>query len=481
MPDTNRSIDRPSKVAIVGAGITGLSAAYQLLKDRPDVELCVFDSASAAGGILQSVHRDGFLIERSADNFLTKLPWGKELCRELGLEEQLLSTEESRRKALVVHRGCVRPVPDGFLIMAPTSLRGVLRSPVLSVAGKFRVCLEPLVPRRRQTDDQSVADFARRRLGREAFERIVQPLLGGIYTADPEKLSMAATMPQYIEQVEEFGSLYQAARRQRKAVGPEESGARYSLFVTPEKGLEQLTLALVDRLPEGSLRLNSRVSSLVQSGEQWQLTVSGHKDAETFDAVIVATPAYLAAKLLTESLPELAGELAEIEYAGASVVCLGYRRQQIGAELTGFGFVVPSVENRKLIAVSFASLKFPGRAPEGHILIRAFVGGALQPELADLPDEELQQLVSEELADLLQITGEPVVVEIARWQRAMPQYHVGHLDQVFRIESLLAQHAGLELAGAAYRGVGIPQCIHSGQEAAMRIASVLPEKMPAKK
>lgn len=482
MPASLASAESPPRIAIVGAGISGLAAAYEVTEKCPEAKLTVFESASSPGGILQTVRRDGFLIERAADNFLTKLPWATDLCHEIGLEGKLLRTDEARRRALVVHQGQVKPVPDAFVIMAPHSLRGVMRSPVLSLAGKLRVCLEPFVPRRRGSSDESVASFARRRLGREAFERIVQPLLGGIYTADPEKLSMAATMPHYVEQEQEHGSLYRAARRQNRSAGNDEdnvqasntdSGARYSLFVAPEEGVSQMVEKLASKLPTAAVHLDTGVSSVERNGNQWKVETVGQETSGTYDGVIVTTPAYHAAELLSESLSELAAELSEIEYAGSSVVCLGFRRDQIAADISGFGFVVPAIEKRKLIAVSFASLKFSGRAPAGHILLRAFIGGALQPELAELGNEELRRLATDELADLLQISGEPVIAEIARWPRAMPQYHVGHLDRVQRIESLVEQASGFELAGAAYRGVGIPQCIRSGRTAAQRLIAGL--------
>ena len=468
-----------SRVAIVGAGITGLAAAHRLTEIAPELQLSLFEATDRAGGVLQTVERDGFLIERSGDSFLTRHPWATDLCRRVGLSDQLLPTDETRRRALVVCRGEIVPAPEGFVLMAPKKLLSILRSPVLSWRGKLRLCCEPFVRGRsggqeQVAHDESVASFARRRLGREAYERLVQPLLAGIYTADPERLSMAATMPNFVEQERVHGSLWRAARRERTtAADSQAAGARYGLFLAPRLGMQQLVDAIAERLPANVLQTGTPVTSLQTQAGRWRLSRQAGESLGEFDAVVLTTPAHHAAQLVQLVDANLAAELAGIEYAGCTVVSLGYRRSQIAASLPGFGFVVPTIERRRVIAVSFASLKFPGRAPDELILLRVFVGGALQPELADLPDDQLLALASEELRDLIGLSGEPVVTEIARWSRGMPQYHLGHLDRVQRIESLTSSHPGLEIAGAAYRGVGIPQCIHSGEQAAQRVAEYL--------
>lgn len=470
-----RSIPR---VAIVGAGISGLSAAFYLRKQDPNVEVVVFDKSLQVGGILQTVERDGFLIERSADNFITKMPWAEQLCKDLGIADQLLPTNGTNRRAAVVARGKLCAAPEGFVLMAPKKLGPMLRSPLLSWAGKLRLCLEPFIRRRNAGDDESVGSFARRRVGRETFARLVQPLLSGIYTADPERLSMNATMPQYVEQEREHGSLIRAAK-QANSIEQGESGARYSLFVAPRGGMRTLVEAAANSLPAGSLRLGTAVQAIRQSTPaRWEVVSKNASggDAtltESFDAIVIATPTYHASGLLSHDAPELAEKLKAVEYAGATVVCLGVHASQIREPIDCFGFVVPAIEGRRIIAASFSSQKFPGRAPDGQVLIRVFVGGALQAELANLPDAELLQLAREELGELIGLSGEPICSEIARWPQAMPQYHLGHLDRVEEIEKLTAEVAGLELAGNAYRGVGVPQCVRSGKQAAERTLAYL--------
>jgi oxygen-dependent protoporphyrinogen oxidase len=340
---------------------------------------------------------------------------------------------------------------------------------------------------RTATGDESLASFVRRRLGREAFDRLVQPLVGGIYTADPEQLSMAATLGRFQELERQHGSLICAAWNEKTQPGERtDSGARYSMFVAPRDGLSSLVAAVAKRLPEGSIRLNAAVQSVSPTaGGGWSVKLTSDEMLAS-EAVILAAPAPVAAKLVAfardtntseiSSLHSLAGELRGIEYAGASVVVLAVRRDQIALPPTGFGFVVPAIESRQILACSFASLKFTGRAPQDEVLIRVFVGGALQPELANLPDEDLLRIVHQELVDLIGLRGEPRLTQINRWQGAMPQYHLGHLERVARIERLVTQLPGLALAGNAYRGVGIPQCIRSGEQAAERIAALFEQR-----
>jgi oxygen-dependent protoporphyrinogen oxidase len=485
------------RVAIIGGGISGLAAAHRLSELLPPANIDLFEASGRLGGILNTVQRAGFLIEQSADNFLIKPPAALELCREVGLQSDLLTTDESRRRAFVVRSGKLVPIPEGFYLMSPRKLWPILMSPALSIRGKLRLLLEPFIPRRKpnsfdgnpgEYSDESVADFARRRLGREVFEQLIQPLVAGIYTADPEQLSMAATMPQFLEYERTSGSLLRATVRLRPRTeasvddsstdhsAKAASGARYGLFVTPKDGMSSLVGNIAKLLSRVTIHLNAPISELQLVANRWQLKLAaGHKHIEPtfYDAAILALPAPAAAKILEFSDSALAGELSAIEYAGCAVVSLGFRRTQISHPLDGFGFVVPETERRRIIAGSFASLKFPGRAPEHHVLIRVFVGGALQPEMLKLSDDDLIRISFDELTDLLQMTGSPVASDVARWPHSMPQYHVGHLARVSRIEQIVGKYPTLALAGNAYRGVGIPHCVASGESAAARIATQL--------
>lgn len=461
------------RIAVIGGGITGLSAAHRLTELDGSLEVCLFEASGRLGGVLETVRKNDLLIERGSDSFITNVPWAIDLCRRVGLMDQMIETQEAHRKAFVVFRGRLCHVPDGFLLMAPSKIWPMLTTPLLSLRGKIRLAWEYFVPRRRAEGDETMASFVKRRLGQETYERIVQPLIGGIYTADPEKLSLAATMPQFIEMEREHGSLIRGAKRRAKAKGntdQKSSGARYSLFMAPSEGMTSLVEAIASRLPESSVRFNSPVRRLQRREDHgWNVSIGGVPDPETFDAVIVAAPAPKAAELLAEVDPGLARDLGSIQYAGSAVVSVCYRRDQIDHALDGFGFVVPAIENRRILAGSFSSNKFAGRAPKGHTLIRVFVGGATQAELIDLPDDQLRTLVHEELTDLLGIHGEPMICEISRWGEKLPQYHVGHVDLVKRIEQRAGELPNFQLAGNAYHGVGVPHCIHSGEQAAENI------------
>ncbi|MGB0067106.1 MAG: protoporphyrinogen oxidase [Isosphaeraceae bacterium] len=470
--------DRQPLVAIIGGGITGLAAAHRLGELEPRAQVLILESEARAGGVLGTVRKAGFLIEESADSFLTALPHGLGLCRRLGLEGEIIPTDPDRRRAFVVSRGRLEPIPDGLMIMAPTRLWPMMTTPILGPWDKVRMGLELLVPRAGEADE-SLASFARRRFGRGAYERLIQPLVGGMYTGDPELLSVRATMPRFQEMERSHGSLIRASLHARVASGkPGQagSGARYGLFVGLRVGMTSLTSALVRTLPEGSVRCGVEVKRLDRGVDgRWRLACSraGHLSMIEADAVIVATPAGVAGRLLAAVDGALSASLERISSTSCAIVSLGYRQDQVAHALDGFGFVVPRIENRNILSGSFSSVKFPGRCPEGTVLLRAFLGGAFRPDMLDQGDLALSGLAIEELSTLLGIKGEPIVRHVSRWPKVMPQYELGHLALVQSIESAIAAHSSLALAGNAYHGVGVPQCIQSGEQAAERIAREL--------
>ena len=466
--------DATRRIAVIGGGISGLAAALRLVELAPSARVTIFEASNRVGGVLDTIRRDGYLIERSADMFTTKDPWALDLCRRVGLEDQLLNTNEAFRRAFVVHRGKLVPVPEGFTLMSPARMLPVLKTPLLSWRGKARLAWERCVPMRRDNSDESLQDFATRRLGREVYDRLVQPLIGGIYTADPTKLSMQAAMPEFVAMEKEFGNLTRGVREKATKTKSEGTGARYGMFLGLRDGMSSLVDAVVRHLPDGCLQLNSAVQSVRRHGNYWQVEVaktsqtSAIRTRHEFDALILATRAPHAAALLREVDVRLADELASIQYASAAVPILGYRRNQIIHPLDGFGFVVPIVEKRQILSGSFTSVKFPGRAPDDRVLFRVFIGGACQDELVRLSDSELYKIAQRELAELLGIHGEPQVRELVRWNHAMPQYHLGHLDRTAKIEQIVSNLPAFALAGNAYRGVGIPCCVRSGELAAER-------------
>ena len=467
-----------SHVAIVGGGLAGLAAAEAIVAASPtETRVTLVEPTGRFGGVLETRQRDGgWLVERSADCFFAARPEGIGLVERLGLAGQLVGVDPRVRRALVWYQGRAVPVPHGFRLLAPGCVSGILESPLLSPLGKARVLAERFVPRRPGGSEESLEQFATRRLGREAFERLVQPLAGGIWTADPAKLGMEAACSEFLAMESDKGSLWAGERGRIRAVpAAAATGARYGQFVTFMGGMETLPRALVARLRGKSVvMVEGRAERMDRVANQWHVTVQrpGTKashDVLMADAVIVATPASVAAGLLAGIEQGLASELAGIAYAGSVIVSLGFRREQVGHPLDAAGLVVPRVAGRRGLAISFSSSKFPGRAPDGCALMRVFLGGALDPAALDLDDESLVALAREEAGAIVGAAGEPLLVQVDRWTDAMPQYHVGHAARVDRIEAAIARIPGLALAGNAYRGVGIPQVIGSGQAAAARV------------
>jgi len=462
------------RIIVVGAGIAGLAAAHRLAKNAAAagvaLDLTVLESGTRAGGVIETVTRDGVLMERGPDSLITEKPRGVQLCREVGLADSILPTLRAQAGSLVFRNSRLLPVPDGLHLMAPSRLLPFLASPLLSWPGKLRVAMEPLVPRRRDAGDESLADFVRRRLGTEALTRLAQPMVGGVYTADPEKLSLRATMPRFVELEERYGSVIRgmvAARRAGAGGVGAARGPRYELFVTLRGGLEDLTRRLVALLPAGTLRLRSAVSRIARAPQSWIVTV-GEERLEA-DALCIATPAFVAAPMLEGVSAALASELAAIEHASSATVNLVYRRADVGDPLAAFGFVVPAIERLPIIACTYSSRKYAERASDDKVLLRAFVGGALFPEHLALDDTALVDSAHGCLARLLRINARPLEALVSRYPRAMPQYHVGHLARLERIEVGLLAFPTLALAGNAYRGTGIPDCIASGEDAADKL------------
>lgn len=472
------------RIAVVGGGISGLAAAHRLRRLLPSADLHLFEATDRLGGPLYTLHHHDSCLEQGADSFLIKTPWALDLCRELDLADELIPTSERHRRALVVRNGKPMPVPEGFVLMKPQIMRAMLRSPVLSPLGKLRLLFEPFVTPpikvNREGYDESVASFATRRLGRETYERLVEPLIAGVYVADARKLSLAATYPEFLEAERLHGSLWRSVRKARaeaKLAGagqpaqPPQAAARYGQFVTVRGGLASIVDAIVKKLPPQGIRLRTPVARVRRdSPHQWAIETTPGAPPELFDGVLLATHAPQAATMLEGTDGELAAELARIEYASSAVVTLVYHRQDIDHPLDGFGLVVPATERRPIVAASFLTVKFPGHGPAGRAIVRVFSGGALQPDLVDRDDRDLVKTAREQLAELIGAHGEPIETHVMRWRNSMPQYHVGHVGLVDSIEQRVAGLAGLELAGNAYRGVGIPQSVHSGRLAAERLA-----------
>ena len=462
------------RVAIVGGGLSGLATAAHLHLSEPGLALTLFENSDRLGGVIATESVEGFLVDHGADMFASNPPDALDLCERLGVTDQLIQPKIDGRGAHIVRKGRLVPIPDGFVLMRATKAWPIATTPLLSPLGKLRLASEILCPANVTDADQSVAQFVRERMGEEVLQRIVGPLVAGIYTADIEKLSLLATMKPIAEMVRKHGSLTRATiSRSRSGLDSSEknsAGARYDQFRTFPDGMAGFINALAKSLPDQTCRLNTPVQSISKCSDSpgsWR--VQTRSNAEPFDQVVLATPAKFAAKLVQPHAPIAAEQLAGIESASTAIVVLGVRQQDITRPVTTFGFVVPRNEKRRILAGSFASTKFAGRAPEGHVLVRVFIGGALQKELLENDDDALIQIAREELAKLIGLQGQPVIAKVIRWNDAMPQYHVGHLDRVRQIDDAMAQVPGLSLVSNALHGVGIAPVIRAAKEAASEL------------
>ena len=464
------------RAIVIGGGITGLAACYRLqqeaaLRNIP-LDVTLLEATGRVGGVIQTEHRDGFLIEHGPDAFISTKPAAKTLCEELGIADQFIGTNPKVRRSFVVRKGTLHPVPEGFYMMAPGSLKPFLKTPLFSWRGKLRMAFDLFIPRRERDIDEAVAHFVRRRLGTEAFTRMAQPMIGGIYTSDAENLSLKATFPRFLEMEKTHGSIIKALRAQKKQAAEtsrDTSGPRYSLFLSFKSGMQTLIDTLVDILSD-RIRLNTRVEHIHQGvdGTGWRVALSTGETLNS-ELLCIALPAVQTSALVQQISNPLATKLNEIPYASSATVNLAFRRTDIIHLLDGMGFVVPATESLSLIGCSFSSVKFENRAPEGHILLRAFVG---EPTSKNA-EADLIQLCQADLIPLLGIENAPLFATVSKHTQAMAQYQVGHQDVVDDIERLTRELKGLALAGNGYHGIGIPDCIRSGETAAISLLETL--------
>ncbi len=472
------------RVVIVGGGISGLSAAYYLQRKLAgDANITLLESSGRWGGKITTARvpvADGqFVIEGGPDTFLATKPYATALCQELGLGTRLHGTNPSQKHTYVLHNGRLLPLPDGLAMMIPTNVESILKSRLVSWPGKARMGLDFLLPARPVNGDETLGTFVSRRLGREAYENLIEPLMSGIYAGDGDTLSLASTFP-YLRDLElKHGSLARGAlsMRRRTAQGKAAStpGSR-SAFLTPTTGLAEFVESLVTYLEthQVDLRLNTSVTSISHPGS-WQLMLepSGLLEA---DALILATPAFVSGTLLASLDDSLSSALRRIPYASTATISLAYRIDDVPRPLDGYGYVIPRREGRRALACTWTSTKFPHRAPQDYALLRVFVGRA--GEEIPWSEAELLDIAREELRDTLGIEAEPLLSRVYMWEKAMPQYNLGHVQILEQIETSLASHPDLALAGNGYRGIGIPDCIHSGELAASRVLERLQASQP---
>ncbi len=450
-------------IVVIGAGITGLAAAYELA--ARGVPFVLLEASARAGGLILTERAEGFTIEAGPDSFLAQKPGATELCDALGLGPRLLRTTPPRT-AYVVKRGRLHALPSPSVLGIPTSWPGLASYDLLPVAARCRVALEPLVPRRRgDVEDESVGAFFRRRFGTATVGLIAEPLLGGIHAGSIDELSIGSLFPRFVE-AEARGSVLRAFRR---AKAP---GAADGLFRSLMGGMSELVAAIERQLPAGSIRYGSPVTAIEPDGSRWR--VSTPSDEWRADAVVSAIPARVAAPLVA-TIDATAGALcAGVPYVSSVSVALAWRREAVRHPLLGSGFVVARRHNDlRITACTWASSKWSGRAPEGRVLLRAFVGGAHDRDAVELADDQLVHLAMADLARVLEIDGDPILTRVHRWRDAGAQHNVGQIARVAEIESRLARHPGLFVAGSGFRSIGIPDCIADGRAAAARACGTI--------
>jgi oxygen-dependent protoporphyrinogen oxidase len=464
---------------IISGGVTGLAVAWQLQRAAAQrglaVRYTVLERSNRWGGKVQTEQVTDwgdppFTLEAGPDAFLTRKPWALTLARELGLESRLQGINQANARTYVLHHGRPTPIPEGVQLLAPTRFWPFVRSPLFSPWGKLRVGLDLVLPPRQARSDESLAAFVRRRFGAEALDRLAEPMMAGVYNAPPARQSILATFPQYAELERQHGSVIRGLRAAERARAESPSSDRTPALVSFDTGTHALIDALVAQLT-GDLRLQCGAKRIERNaGGAYRVTLAGGDQLDA-DAVIVATPAHDAAALLGQVAPVAAGGLRVLDYTSIGTLYLAYQRDEVPHPLDGFGLVIPSSEGRRIDGMTWTSSKWSGRAPAEHVLLRVFFGGPHTRDMMALEDTELLAVVRGEIATILGIRAAPLFHRVYRWPDGYPQYDVGHMARLEAIESALPP--GVFVTGSSFRGVGVPDCVHQGQETAIHLLASL--------
>ncbi len=448
------------RVAVIGGGIAGLSAALTL--HEAGLMVVVVEAGDRPGGKIWTDRSDGYTIEAGPDSILSYKPAGLALIERIGLLDRVINTREDGQGSYILRHGTLQPLPEGMTALVPVDVRPVIETQLLSWKAKFRLAGEYFLPARRNSGDESVGGFVRRRLGDEFYQNMAEPLLSGIYAGDANQLSLMATFPRLRMTEQQHGGMIRGALAQRRPASNESTTSRrWTPFISLQQGLGEIIDGLVNRLEGVQIRTGCQARAVRPTQPGYRIDLASGESLEA-SAIILATPAWVTAGLLRPMASQLADELDRIPYVSTATISMAFETQRGTDGVTGRGFLIPRAERRVLTAVTWSSSKFAGRAPEGALLMRGYAGHASDQESLNQSDDDLIAAVRRELAEITGFTAEPLFARLYRWPRALPQYNLGHLERVASIEALTARYPGLALTGAGYRGVGIPDCIQDG-------------------
>jgi oxygen-dependent protoporphyrinogen oxidase len=469
------------KIIIIGGGIAGLAAAVHLKAGAKahgkDVDVLLLEKNGRLGGKILTERHDKFLVEGGPDSFLPEKVWSVNLARHLGLEPEMLPSNDEFKGTFIYSKNELHSLPEGVMLMVPTSFWPMAKSRLISWPGKLRMGMEVFVPQRKTMEDESLASFVTRRLGRECLEKIAEPLVAGIHTSNPDNMSVLATFPRFVQMEQKSGSLILgmiAAMKHRthathNSPAPKGASTKLTFTMSFKNGMGALTQACADAVGKESIRLGAGVKVVEPNGKGYSVVLESGKTLEA-DQVMIASAAYDAANMIKGFDETLAAQMNKIEWSSSGTVTVAFRKQDVKVPLKGFGFIVPRVEGRRVNAATYSSIKWSYRAPEDMVMVRVFVGGGHHEELVhELDDPGMVNVILEELDTILGLKANPGFSKVYRWYKGMPKYTVGHLGRIAVLDRMLQLHPGLHLIGCSYKGIGIGDCVHEAQIAAERI------------
>lgn len=455
------------KVAIIGSGISSLACAVML--KEAGIDFVIFEKEKELGGKIKTEYENNFVIEAGPDSYLPEKYWSVQLIKKVGLEEEMLCSNDEHKGTFIYSGGKLHPLPEGVMLMVPTMIMPLLKSSLITWGGKIRMGLELFIPPKKDDSDESLAQFVTRRLGKECLEKIAEPLVAGIHTSNPDNMSVKATFPRFVEMEKKYGSLIKGmVQAMKNKPAPQPNARKMTYFMSLKKGMAELVEGCKKFIGEEKIITNKQVSKILKDNSKYiVITKDGFQDK--YDYVVLGTPSYITAELIEDMDNNLASLLKKIEWSSSATISLAYKKTDINVELKGFGFIVPKVENRRINACTWSSIKWSFRSPDDYILIRSFVGGGHHEELVDESDEKLTNIVREELKDIAKIHANPIFTKVYRWYKGMPKYTVGHLDRIAEIDNSLKKYKGIYLIGCSYKGIGIGDCVKSGFDTAKTV------------